>query len=397
MKKKSRWILVVGLVLALTLALFPTQVMADPGTSVDPNGPYYPPAGAAMMTVDIQVTDVADLSSGQFKLLYDKTVITYLGCTCPVGPPMGTGFWPAFVSNPAAAADDSNPWGTQFVFYDQNAGGYDGSGTIVNIWFAVPGATCDSTVLDLTTESDWNELADSSGVEIACTWADGFLEVDGPCDAPKQHIVVSGQNTGGAVLPYAQWNDQGNDWGEWDPLVGPPPGFEECDEFKPCEWVWVWGYDFDFCQTYTIWIQGYEECTHVQDGDPLLIGNCPPVFPPDCTAPPPEPLPAGWEFGWVEVHIDEDGKFGPVPVWHVPHNEGLYCTLWEIVADKTDDAATNPGFYGCNEDGLDAACLGEWGFHIYPEGLTIILLSLGLVAVGGYLVVRRRRGAETDS
>ena len=366
MKKKSRWIVAIGMVLALMLALFPTQVMADPGTSVDPNGPYYPAAGAAMITVDINVTDVTDLSSGQFKLLYDKTVISYLGAQCPVGPPMGTGFWPAFVSNPAVAADDSNPWGTQFVFYDQNAGGYDGSGTIVNIWFAVPGESCDSTDLDLSTESAWNDLADSSGVSMSCTWSDGFLEVDGPCAVPPcapPPTVVSGIEVPGAP-------------GSEEPGAWVPAGFEPCDEFMPCEMLWVWGEGdpCHFCQWYTIWIQPYEEGVHVFNGDVIDPLAVPPGFVP------------------VDVHIDELGRWGPIELWHV---DGEYCELWEIVADKWDEGTV--GVYDCDWDMLDAVCCAEWGFHIYPEGLTIILVSLGLLAVGGYiLVVRRRRGAETD-
>jgi len=237
-------------------------------------------------------------------------------------------------------------------------------------------------------------LGNCMGIQIPSTWTDGSVEVE----CPFAPVVVSGQSDGtGSVLPYAMWNDPLNDW-DWDPAVGPPPGFVECDEFLPCEWVWVWGSGFDFCQTYTIWIQPYGPYgdllePSVVEGQPLDPGAVPPGFPPEnCLLL--DPLPVDWAPGWVEVHIDEAGTFGPVPIWHV---DGKYCELWEIVADKTDAEATNPGFYGSNEDGLDAAALEEWGFHIYPEGLTIILLSLGLVAVGGYLVVRRRRGAETDS
>ncbi|MGB2799080.1 MAG: cohesin domain-containing protein [Dehalococcoidia bacterium] len=401
MKKKSRWLVAVGLVLALTLVLVPTQVMAEPDGAVDPNGPYYPPAGGTF-TVDVNIDNVAFLSSLQFKMSYDDTVIDWVSVSA--GP--GVWFNPMMVM--ATTFDDPGQIGVSMM--DLSGMGGNGGGTLVQLTFDVVGASCDVSALDMSSHVAFNGLYNTAGGEIPSTWGDGSVEVDGPCGPPLQHIVVSGKllPVGAAkpvdqcppLLPYDMWGDTGNDWGEWNP-PGPPPGFEECDEFHPCEWVWVWGYDFEYCQTYRIWIQPYGPSDlypagpSVVEGQELLEGLCPPRFPPVDVNDPPDPCPPpGWMPGWVDVHIDEDGKFGPVPIWHV---DGEYCELWEIVADKIDIDATNPGFYGSNEDGLDAACIGEWGFHIYPEGLTIILLSLGLVAVGGYLVVRRRKGAETDS
>ncbi|MCK4723185.1 MAG: hypothetical protein KAT75_07765 [Dehalococcoidia bacterium] len=162
-------------------------------------------------------------------------------------------------------------------------------------------------------------------------------------------------------------------------------GFQPSDEFRLGEWVWAWGCGFEHSKWYRIWIQEYWECEQVGEGDELLPELCPPGFPPDGIP--------------IEFETDGDGRFGPIPIWQVPEDPTLICTLWEIVADRMnvepyDDY--NEGFYNEAEDGLDAVACGEWGFHIYPEAFTIILLSVGLAGLGGYVVVRRRRGAETN-
>jgi len=115
----------------------------------------------------------------------------------------------------------------------------------------------------------------------------------------------------------------------------------------------------------------------------------------------PDLCPLGFPPGGepIEVETDGDGRFGPIPIWQVPEDPTLKCTLWEIVADRMnvepyDDC--NEGFYNEAEDGSDAVACSEWGFHIYPEAFTIILLSVGLAGLGGYFVARRRKGTETN-
>ena len=163
-------------------------------------------------------------------------------------------------------------------------------------------------------------------------------------------------------------------------------GLQPFDEFGLGEWVWAWGCGFEHSKWYRIWIQPYSEvpCS-VEEGQELDPELCPPGFPPDGIP--------------IEFETDGDGRFGPIPIWQVPEDTNLICTLWEIVADRMnvepyDDY--NEGFYNEAEDGLDAVTCGEWGFHIYPEAFTIILLSVGLAGLGGYFVVRRRKGAETN-
>jgi len=400
MKKKSRWIVAVGLALALVLSLAPTQALAA-DVPVTPNGPYSVPAGGTC-TITVDIGAVTGFAIAQFEVLYDAAILSYTGYT------LGD-FWSDCVDDmeeivsPLSGPDRIN------VYLECKAAtcetfpppphpvGIDGSGDMIHLEFDVIGVGCDACDIEMS-PSTFNNLFDGCGVDIAASWGDTTLEVT-PCE-PFEPVVVSGKHDGTEPpplppLPYCDWAVEGNDWG-WDPAVG-PPGFVEDDQFKYCEWVWVWGSGFEESQTYKIWIQAYGEGTSVVEGQVLLATEppCPPVFPPDGTAPPPVPEPGGWVPGWVEVHIDADGTFGPVPVWHVP-DPGLYCTWWEIVADKQGAGYGDPDTYNAEWDGLDAIATDVGGFHIYPEGLTIILVALGLVAVGGYLVVRRRRGVETD-
>jgi len=368
MKKKSRWIVAVGLVLALVLMLAPTQVLAV-DVPVDPNGPYGPGAGTTF-TVDIDIGDVSDLCAVDLEVGYDNTVIDFVAGSAVKG-----GIWGgATVIVTETDFADSIKIGLQNTGCNPMTPGVSGPGTLVQLDFFVVGSACDYSDLDMSSYAATNKLFNRFGMEIAASWGDSSVTVEpcgGPCAAPP--TVVSGIEVPGAP-------------GSAEPGAWVPAGFEPCDEFQPCEMLYVWGEGdpCHFCNWYRIWIQPYGPYgdmpdPSVVDGQVLDPELCPPGFPP--------------EGIWVDVHVGEDGKFGPVAIWHV---DGEYCELWEIVADKLEDGGT-VGVYDCEWDGLDAACVGEWGFHIYPEGLTIILVSLGLVAVGGYiLVVRRRRGAETD-
>ena len=128
-------------------------------------------------------------------------------------------------------------------------------------------------------------------------------------------------------------------------------------------------------------MQRYDECHSIVEGQVLDPDLCPPGFPPGG-----EP---------IEVYIDEDGTFGPILIWHVPEDPTLKCTLWEIVAERMAEGHPE-GFCNADEDGLNAVACDEPGFHILPEALTIIVLSLGLAGLGDYFVARRRKEIETN-
>jgi hypothetical protein len=370
MRKRSRWLVGVGLVLALVLALLPTQVMAEPDWAVDPDGPYTNVPVGSTFTVDINVDNVVDMDSGQFQLEYDHNVIDIVNIYTDVRAgallPVGT---TVMMSEPDVDC-------VRVIFdaltYPYPGGGVTGSGCLIEIDFKVVGNCDDTSVLDLSSHAGpapcpddfcngmWNNFA----VKQASTWGDSYMTVE-PCATPTptpppfEPVVVSGKQMPAGAGVTGGWV---------------PPGYEPCDEFETCEMLYVWGYGFEYCQWYRLWIQPYEAGAHVAPGDAIDPSAVPPGFAP------------------VEVHIDEEGHFGPIALWHV---SAEYCQYFEIVADMM--GSDNEGVYNPDEDGLDAVCLGEWGFHIYPEGLTIILLALGLAAVGGYLVVRRRRHAETGS
>ena len=140
------------------------------------------------------------------------------------------------------------------------------------------------------------------------------------------------------------------------------------DEFLPGSILCVDGLGFIAGETYDIWIVPYEQCTHVTCGDELASLGGPGLM--------------------ATVTADATGAFR-VCVDLPPELE--VCTLWEIVADNQSC------YFHCGYDGLDAFSCDEWGFHIYPEAMTILLLSLGLVVMGGYYTLRRRKGAESDT
>jgi len=249
MKKKSRWLVAIGLVLALTLVLVPAQVMAEPDGAVDPNGPYYPPAGGTF-TVHINIDNVTDLSAGQFELTYDDTVIDYV-----TGSAVKGDFWGAMGFAVIVIPNEPGAGRLQVVFYDAMGGGFSGGGSLVDIDFDVVGGSCDISDLNLSAQaaSFPNGLTDSSGADIASTWSDGLVEVDGPCatptptPTPKQHIVVSGKllldgtakpvDPCPTLLPYDMWGDTGNDWGEWAPPRTTGRDSRSVTTFHPCEWI----------------------------------------------------------------------------------------------------------------------------------------------------------------
>jgi hypothetical protein len=237
---------------------------------------------------------------------------------------------------------------------------------------------------DCQTALDWIDTAsyfeDVDEMEVPTSLMNGSFTC-GPCGPPPEMILESV-----AKIPD----------GDLTVTPGYPPGFEPRDEFEPCEWVYVWGHGFEFCQCYEIYIQPYVECKSVVEGQKLDHS-----LSADLGYPAPGCDP-------IVVHVKEDGTFGPIPLFHA--TEDMICSYWEIVADKVPGpcedippigcagigSATNPGVYMANEDGLDAVCCDVYGFHIVPEALSLILLSTGLIGLGGYYRLRRRKKTISD-
>jgi hypothetical protein len=151
-----------------------------------------------------------------------------------------------------------------------------------------------------------------------------------------------------------------------------PAGFVPLDDFAPGQDVCVWGSGFLPDMDYKIYIQPYQEGVAVAEGDTLTAG-------------------AAALLGYTEITVpaNPDGTLGPVYLFTAA--EEHICYYWEIVADDLGGAC--PGVYNEAEDGLDAVSLNDYGFHVVPEALTIILLGGGLAGLGGYVAARRRKSS----
>lgn len=341
-------VLTVAMVLAVVLAFSAVPALANDVT-VTVNAPPEVLEGGSF-TASVDITYVEAFAAAEFIVTFDSTVIAVTDVTD--GELDGSTMHVDGFTTPWAA--DPNQMKV-LVSWPPLYPGVSGDGYLCEMHFDVLGTDCNTSPIDLSDVKIANEL----GLPITATVVNASVHVYKP--VVYQHVVVSGTMAPNGADTSGQ--------------PTPPPGFIPQDEFVPCEWLWVWGYDFEYCQWYRIWIQPYEEGAHVAPGDAIDPAAVPPGFVP------------------VEVHIAEDGTFGPIELWHV---DGEYCEYWEIVADKIGPDHQE-GIYNPDEDGLDAAALGKWGFHIIPEGLTIILLTLGLACLGGYLVLRRRKGTETKA
>jgi len=359
--RKFKWLPVLGIVVGLALALSAVPALAIVGVTVSIDAPPEVAEGGDFIAqVDISYVEI--LGGAQYNVVFDPTILQ--------------------LTNVAAGVIDSEPFPVD-GWIEMGPGDWlilqspafptlsvTGEGYMAELHFHVIGTACETSPIDFV----GGILSDEYAVEIPATWVGGSVHVY----APRQ--VVSGTAVDG--------NGGGRGRGSADNTLPYPPGFEPCDEFVPCEWVWVWGYGFEFCQWYEIYIQPYEECHSVVEGQELDHMLSEPLG-----YPPVEP---------IRVHVAEDGTIGPIELFHVP--EGLECTYWEIVADKIPppagndgDIGTMPGIYNSDEDGLDAIACEEWGFHIIPEALTIVLVGVGLAGLGGYVVLRRRKDTNSDA
>ena len=139
------------------------------------------------------------------------------------------------------------------------------------------------------------------------------------------------------------------------------------DEIALGENVTIIGSGFAGNTTYDVWIVPYAPGSVVAEGDALA-----PLGGPGLVSP---------------VGSDGSGSIAAI-VWSVPNNPALVGNYYEIVVDDGD------GVYNACNDALDAVGLADFGFHIYPEALTITLFSMGIVGLGGFYALRRRRGSE---
>jgi hypothetical protein len=367
--KKSKLLPVLGIVLGLAMALSAVPALAQ-SVTVSVSAPAQVPC-AGSFTASVDITQVDVFAAAEFVVEFDSSVITVTDVTDGL---LGgnvihvDGYTTPWEGNP----DRMKVLASWPPLYP----GVSGAGYLCEIHFDVIGSQGETSSIDLLDGLLANQdLQD--GLPIEATWVGTTVTV-GPCGPPVLVSLVG--------PPPAQANIEASDSA---PPV-PPPGFEPRDEFEPCEWVWVWGYGFEYCQWYEIYIQPYQEGVSVAPGQPLNHAHSAPLGYPEG--------PRG-----ILVHVAEDGTIGPVPLFHA--SEEHICMYWEIVADKVpappgedgEDTATNPGIYDPNEDALDAVALDEYGFHVFPEALTIMLFGVGLASLSGYVLVRKRKSAIKEA
>ena len=354
MKAKIGLLTVVALL--VTVAMTGT-VAADPGTSVT-NVVRFDPQDSSVaeycQTVEVQVYAdlVEDCAGGALVIEYDEMCANVTDWVLNSAA-FGFGTWNSTVDGVESIIVLADPAVTGTVLI----------GTL-SIHCICDASDCTTAL----TFIDGSVLGTPSPAQpLDVDWQNGSFT----CGEPPpciDAVVVSG-----TMPDYPDPEESG--------VTGPLADFIPQDEFAPCEWVWVYGEGFGECQEYEIYIQPYDECHSVVEGQPLDHSLSVPLGYPDAA-------------GSVKIRIEPDGTFGPVALFHV--EKGFYCTLWEIVADKIgpDHQA---GVYNCAEDGLDAVACDEWGFHIWPEAMTITLLSAGLVGLGGYYGLRRRKDSVSDN
>jgi hypothetical protein len=88
-----------------------------------------------------------------------------------------------------------------------------------------------------------------------------------------------------------------------------------------------------------------------------------------------------------DVTTDADGSFDPMEIWAIPLDANPTADAFDIVADKLDDDP-NTGKYNAASDGIDSATTVGFVAPI-PELPTIILLSIGLLVLVGYVLRKR--------
>lgn len=328
-------------VLGMIVALLPMSALvqaAGDEVIVSIVGPKEVGVGSQFQ-VDINVTDISDLSTAEYCVTYDTDVFNVVA-----------------VSNGELGDQQTNAmFNTQlgegtcvvqgpFSYYNvdkQEYVGFHGSGTIATLIVEVIAAEpCQEYDFEFCIDCSPSPkiFAWDSGIEHQLTWEGTSVNIVNP------RTVAS---------------------------VG--PNGDDKDLFNLGDSVYVTGGGFDPGSEYDLWVQPYQENLHVTPGDPILPEECP--------------------FGEtpVQVVVADDGTFEgqPILLWDIPQDADL--EYWEIVADRVG-VNTQAGIYNSDEDALDACSLMDEGFRVYPELPTYALFAIGIVGlagIGGYLARRR--------
>lgn len=141
------------------------------------------------------------------------------------------------------------------------------------------------------------------------------------------------------------------------------------DQFIPDESVYVKASGLWPETTYKIWIQD----DPVGEGNTLVAGENPSVITPK------------------SVTTNSDGNFATQLIWSIPEDASVTYHKYDIVIDRQNDGAST-GKYNDASDGIDSASVVGFVAPV-PELPTVVLFSIGLLALVGYIGLRRQKNS----
>jgi hypothetical protein len=140
----------------------------------------------------------------------------------------------------------------------------------------------------------------------------------------------------------------------------------ETNAFAPGESVYVKSSGLAPNTDYKIWLQD----NPVNESDSLISGE-------DDSGP------------QENVATDENGDFGPTEIWVIPGGASVTHHEYDLIIDSQESGTV--GTYNAASDGIDSATVAGIVAPV-PELPTILLFSLGLLVMAGYVWPLKRTG-----
>ena len=140
----------------------------------------------------------------------------------------------------------------------------------------------------------------------------------------------------------------------------------EMNQFTPSQSVYVKGSGLEANTNYKIWIQD----DAVEEGDALNTTE----NPSSATTP-------------KDVTTDASGNLTHTLIWAIPAGAQITHHEYDIVFDNQGSGTV--GTYNSTSDGIDSTTVAGIVAPV-PERPTILLFSIGLLVLVGYVIVRRR-------
>ena len=140
---------------------------------------------------------------------------------------------------------------------------------------------------------------------------------------------------------------------------------EEMNQFAPNQSVYVKGKGLNPNTNYAIWLQD----NPVDEGDSLISEE-------------------DDSESQETVTTNSSGSFDTTAIWAIPEGAAVTHHEYDIVVDKQSDGV-NTGKFNSASDGIDSATAVGIIAPV-PELPTILLFSVGLLALAGYVLVSRK-------